>query len=464
MKKAMTLVLAAALFALVCGAAFAQKESDFRVERSKDGTVTITDYRGNAKKITIPSTINGITITSIDSLSSSKAPRFTSVVIPDTVVEIRRGAFANNSYLKTVTFGKGLKIIGDQAFYNCYSLEQVNNFDSLAGGLQLGKDVFKNTPIESKMADIMAMAALKGEVTEDDFEIEQTAQGTILITGYTGRAVRVVIPATISGIKVAGIKQGAFRNNKTIRIVVIPNVITDIPDSAFYGCGALESVELPPTLKTIGASAFSGCKLASLTIPNGVTSIGAETFSGNAMKDLIIPDSVTTLGDKAFSSCGLQSLKLGKGLTTIASGAFRNNKLTDFTIPPSVRTVGREAFRGNQITTLVVSNGVTLLYSEAFESNPIANLTIPPSLAQFDYDRWDTSEGERIPAKGASPSKGFQMAFDRRSSSSVTNITLPANTSEENLFGFDESFINFWKSQGKKAGTYIKNGRVWTVQ
>jgi hypothetical protein len=30
--------------------------------------------------------------------------------------------------------------------------------------------------------------------------------------------------------------------------------------------------------------------------------------------------------------------------------------------------------------------------------------------------------------------------------------------------GLERNFINFYNSQNKRAGTYIKNGRIWAIQ
>ena len=42
-------------------------------------------------------------------------------------------------------------------------------------------------------------------------------------------------------------------------------------------------------------------------------------------------------------------------------------------------------------------------------------------------------------------------------------ITLPANMNEEVLRNnFETNFVNFWISQNRAAGSYIKRGQIWT--
>jgi uncharacterized protein YceK len=401
-------------------------------------------------------------------------------------------------------------------------------------------------------------------VTEDDFEIQQNRQGTITITKYTGQAMRVSIPAAISGVAVTEIGTYAFKDTPVISVVIpdtvtsvfggvfencrslqsvqLPATLETIYGVTFSGCSSLRSVQLPSTLKHIYGSAFEGCALTSLTIPDGVTEIGDYAFSGatfetgrgifysgsqgssvsthsfhpgtNRFPDLVIPDSVVSIGYSAFRDCGIQTLKLGSGLTTIGASAFADNTIKDLTIPDSVTSIGmpspprydypnpeslekekdsdsrhypgafercgietlqlgrgvseigvrafaknqltefvlpasvitvrEEAFSDNRISALVILNGITLLGRDRFANNPLASVTIPPSLA---------ASGD-----GA----GFYDAF--RSMTALTSITLPANVARGNLTQFGEDFVNFWTSQGGKAGTYVKNGRIWTVQ
>ena len=60
---------------------------------------------------------------------------------------------------------------------------------------------------------------------------------------------------------------------------VIPNSVTSIGSSAFYGCSGLTSVTIPNSVTSIGSSAFYRCSgLTSVTIPNSVTSIGDNAF------------------------------------------------------------------------------------------------------------------------------------------------------------------------------------------
>ena len=73
--------------------------------------------------------------------------------------------------------------------------------------------------------------------------------------------------------------QHLYLNGEEVKDLVIPNSVTSIGDSAFYGCSGLTSVTIGNSVNSIGDWAFGNCYgLTSVTIPNSVTSIGSEAF------------------------------------------------------------------------------------------------------------------------------------------------------------------------------------------
>jgi tetratricopeptide (TPR) repeat protein len=254
--------------------------------------------------------------------------------------------------------------------------------------------------------------------TEDDFDIEQLANGTLRITGYSGAAKNVVIPATISGVRVTSIGSSAF-TKKGLRSVVIPDGITEIIGGEYFHEGGT----------------FSDNNLTSVSIGKGLKIIPSYAFTGNNhLTTLSIPDGITEIDDYAFHGCALSDITWGKGLVKIGVEAFRNNNFTELTIP----------------------NGVTYIARVAFLGNPLTVIVLPASLAQYSIYYSNNP-------------RGFADTFysdDYGGSSAVANVTrvtVPANMAEENLEDFPTSFVNYWKSQNKAAGTYMLNGRLWKL-
>lgn len=180
-------------------------------------------------------------------------------------------------------------------------------------------------------------------------DFNYTGTNAVTITGYTGTAATVTIPAYIGGVSVT-----SMGNN-----------------GVFLGCTGITSVTIPNGVTNIGETAFSGCTgLASVAIPNSVTSIGNNAFYGcTGLTNFTIPDSVTEIGHYAFQNCSnLASVTIGSGVTAIGGQAFRDcSSLASVTIPDSVTRIGRYAFRDcTGLASVTIGSGVTWIGDGAF--------------------------------------------------------------------------------------------------
>ena len=146
----------------------------------------------------------------------------------------------------------------------------------------------------SAYADDISKSASIDYATYGNFVYIIKADKTADIVEYNGKEENVVIPAELNGYTITGISgwsgkptnshplgviTGAFKNNKTIKTVVIPDTVKYIDDESFYGCTALESVMFGNGVEEIGDYAFENCtSLSKVYIPVSVKKIGAEAF------------------------------------------------------------------------------------------------------------------------------------------------------------------------------------------
>ena len=87
---------------------------------------------------------------------------------------------------------------------------------------------------------------------------------------------------------------------------------------------ALESVELPRTLKRIAYNAFKECdSLKSIVIPEGLEHIGSKCFCQSALESIALPSTLKWIERLAFDGCrGLKSIVLPEGLEYLGSPCF----------------------------------------------------------------------------------------------------------------------------------------------
>ncbi len=203
----------------------------------EDSTVAIKGYRGEETALSIPASINGASVTSIDAGAFENIEAIISIVVPDSVVSIGANALAYCTSLQQVMIGKGVAVIGERAFDGCDSLSEITVAASNSNYASSGGALYD--------------ASLTKLILFPD--------------AYTGN---VVIPKSVKTIA-----PYAFDNCKNVTFVKLPEGLSEIGENAFASCISLSSVVLPSTLTEIGDNAFRNC-----------TSLVAACFKGNAPK------------------------------------------------------------------------------------------------------------------------------------------------------------------------------------
>jgi hypothetical protein len=184
--------------------------------------------------------------------------------------------------------------------------------------------------------------------------------GGLVITAYSGDAVRIAVPGEIQGAPVVAIGPGAFEGKGIIALV------------------------LPDSVERIGNRAFAENQIAAVALPPSLRVIGAWAFAWNQLAYLEIPDSVTAILYRAFESNRLVFVNFGSGdaagLTAIRDFAFAHNLIGGVVIPDSVTVIGDSAFEDNRIANVVLGGGVIAIGSRAFAGNRLRSVNIPSSL------------------------------------------------------------------------------------
>lgn len=159
--------------------------------------------------------------------------------------------------------------------------------------------------------------------------------------------------------------------------IVIPNKVTAIADYAFK-FSKITNVKIPNTVKSIGFSAFDGCKkLKNVNIPSSVTSIGSRAFeSCTSLESFTIPKTVKSLGGRVFADCkSLKKVNINCKLTSIKEFTFYGcTNLTKVNIPNTVERIERYAFYNcSKLKNISIPKKVTFLGAHPFDNSAWQN-------------------------------------------------------------------------------------------
>ena len=146
----------------------------------------------------------------------------------------------------------------------------------------------------------------------------------------------------------------------------------------------------------------------------------------------------------------------------IGERAFSENRLTNINIPSTVKKIGSGAFSENQIRNVTISDGITSIERDVFANNPLRNLVIPNSVASLGYCAFEGTQIRKLEIHGARKNINDSVfGFGETSDSGIVAVIIDANVQYGNIIG--EGFNNYYISQGRKAGIYIKRGPIWTT-
>ena len=367
---------------------------DFEYRVREDGTLAVF-YKGEAEEVTVPSEIDGKTVTAIGE-GAFWLSRVKKVTLPDTITLIDRDAFSQSG-VEEIDLPASLREIGSCAFQECHSLVNIELNEGLRS---IGSYAFMNisaerieipASVESIGGGAFASCWQLGELILDPENKIYTASGNCIIEKSTKTLIvgfgECVIPSDGS---VKSIGEGAL-GGTPITSLVIPDSVTSIGAQAFIYCSQLKRVSIPATLQSLGEGAFYECKaLESISLPYGIKSIGDSTFRGCInLKTASIPYGVESIGEYAFSNCAsLTEIYVPESTRTIGRNAFEFcASLWEITIPNSVKVIPDNTFYGClKLEHAQIGFGTTSIGTYAFGKCPILKKFVFKDLASAWYE------------------------------------------------------------------------------
>ena len=371
---------------------YVSENGDYKYSKC-NGSVIITRYLGSDKEITIPDTIDGMSVVAIGTSAFSGMSPGTAnaddncayirkVTLPNTIREIYPYAFDFLFQLKEVKINEGLKYIGDYAF-SWTSLEQINLPSTLR---YIGKGAFALTHVKEFTLP-EGLEYLGDEAFNDNSYLEKIWIPASLECGVMFGSGNINLREinVADGNKVYKSVDGVLytKDMKTIllypqmhgKTFTIPVGVENISETAFItrtyynGSGeydyeytnSLENLEIPYTVRDIQMNALTKCgSLKTISVDSnnsnykscdGVLYSKDESIlyvypQGKEGNNYIVLSKTNTVADSAFNmNKSLKSVVLPKGLKVIENSAFYHCRyLVNITIYDSVSKIGNAVF------------------------------------------------------------------------------------------------------------------------
>ena len=389
MKKAFALLLACALLLVACAQAETVVSGPWTYKLQRDGSATITAYKGTGTSINVPQKLDGHTVRAIDKQVFKNNQQLTQATIPEGIVSLGTLAFDNCQNLRLVNLPGSLTTVGENPFARCASLG--------ASGVRIGD---KNTVLEV-----------------EDGALYSKRDGKLICVFHTPARTSFTVR---NGTRTVG--GYAFFSMKTLEQVNLPESLTEIGTQAFVNCSKLRNLVIPASVTTIKSKPFNNCEDLTVGVTRGSaadawctaeapagehrpgryfvdaqetrTAVTQETRTAAAPseyvweqladgsvritdytgsdKELTVPDTldghpVTEIGPWAFAGLSVTSVSLPEGIRVIGERAFNLcQQLTSIRVPKSVEKIGSLAFHTE--TTGVVSLTVVVYEGSYAES------------------------------------------------------------------------------------------------
>ena len=362
------------------------------------------------------------------------------LVIPDVidgkpVVAVGASAFFEKTNFTTLTIGKNVKTIGNEAFRKASTMTSV-------------------TFAPDGVLETLGESAFRGCAELIEFEMPNT---------------------------VKSVGNMVLQANAKLASVTLSNQLTTLSTQALCNCPMLKTVVIPASVTTIASKAFwhETGGLEEITIPSTVTSVASDAFNGCCNLKTVTWNSATVPGNIFKDKTSLQTVTFGESVTTIENYAFQGcTGLTELTIPATLTKIETFAFTGcTNVTTVTTQDGTlaktgdyyelsTLAHWRLFSVLVLANNTANAKMTD-DIDLGDDQtmigsgsnpykgtfdgDGHKLTVHYVNPSEGFIGPFTKVQNSIIKNLHVAGSITTENRF------------TGAIVGT-VANGSTCTLQ
>ena len=252
----------------------------------------------NGSDIVVPNDIDGIPVTYVRGLTAD----LTSIKLPSSLIKIKDDAFNSMDTLKSLVIDGGapnLNELGERSFSGCSNIEELDLSNSKLTNIPKGAFAYcKN----------LKTIKLPSTITSIGDEAFYNCQSLTNIEGLDKCNLKSIGSAAFSNCKAlenldfskstfTNVPSKAFNGCSALAKITLPNTLTTIGGYAFYACYGIPQLDLSNTALTTleNYALYQMRETTKFSLPDSISSIGTHAFSvstSNGAVPTILPASL----------------------------------------------------------------------------------------------------------------------------------------------------------------------------
>ena len=252
----------------------------------------------NGSDIVVPNDIDGVPVTYVRGLTAD----LTSIKLPSSLIKIKDDAFNSMDTLKSLVIDGGapnLNELGERSFSGCSNIEELDLSNSKLTSIPEGAFAYcKN----------LKTIKLPSTITSIGDEAFYNCQSLTNIEGLDKCNLKSIGSAAFSNCKAlenldfskstfTNVPSKAFNGCSALAKITLPNTLTTIGGYAFYACYSIPQLDLSNTALTTleNYALYQMRETTKLSLPDSISSIGTHAFSvstSNGAVPTILPASL----------------------------------------------------------------------------------------------------------------------------------------------------------------------------
>ena len=192
----------------------------------------------------------------------------------------------------------------------------------------------------------------------------------------------------------------SFSSLKNLETVILPPTLKSIADGSFSSNMKLKKVDLPLSLETINASVFSNCGIESIYIPRNVRSVDRSAFKGNILREIAVDPENPYLDSRdncnGILETASNTLVIASAFTIIPESTehlgeyvfdriqFENASLS---LPLSIQSIGQGCFCRSNLESITNFDQLSLksIEDRVFMRTELRHISLPPTITSVKY-------------------------------------------------------------------------------